>query len=93
MEKADISYEGMTVSRIRRVEYQRFYAIVYKLDSGMDVFAYLESKPQLIYSRFNHGTPLENSVQVSGDSVNQWSEHTRIASMARTTEAGTQASQ
>jgi hypothetical protein len=76
VEKADLNYEGVTVSRIRKVEYQRFYAIVYKLDNGMDVFGYLELKPQLTYTRFNYGTPLENSIDISGDGVSQVDDHT-----------------
>jgi len=74
LEKAKIDYEGMKGSFVRKIEYQRFYAIIYKLANGHELFGYIELKPELKYSTFNYGTPLQQSIALSGSSINKWNE-------------------
>jgi len=72
IEDADIDYEGMKGRSIKKIEYKTFYAVIYQLEDGNEIFGYLLLKDNIEYSRFTIGTDIRKYIDIEGDSINKW---------------------
>jgi len=72
IENGSIKYEGVQVNSIRKTEFDKYYAIVYRLDNGNEIFRYLLLKDKHTYKLLTYGTDLRNYVNLNGDSITRW---------------------
>jgi hypothetical protein len=72
IENGRIKYEGVQVNSIRKIEFDKYYAIVYRLDNGNEIFRYLLLKDKHTYKLLTYGTDLRNYVNLNGDSITRW---------------------
>ena len=75
IESAVINYEGMMGKTIRKIEYQRYYTIVFQLDNGREIFGYLQLKNDMEYKIFTIGTDINKSINLDGDSITKWNDN------------------
>ena len=75
IELANIDYEGMKGKTLRKIEFNKYYAIIYQLDNGREIFGNLLLKNEFKYSKFNIGTDIRNYININGDSINKWNKN------------------